>query len=87
MEFTTRLVLLANQNGHPLHIVTEEWTARPVLIQPRQTNGFDCGLWVLSNITAVLSGYPVTGLAEADICTLRHLFLQHLLALPPYIAA
>ncbi|GLB45913.1 hypothetical protein LshimejAT787_3800020 [Lyophyllum shimeji] len=83
MQLITRLVLVANRHGHSLHVVTEEgWTARPVVTDARQTNGVDCGLWVLANVGAVLSGFHVTGLVENNMPHLRALLLRHLLALP-----
>lgn len=86
MCFITRLIILANRNGHPLPVPTTGWTARPVLMEPRQTNGIDCGLWVLANIAAVLCGFPVTGLNEGDMNELRRSLLKHILALPAVIA-
>lgn len=86
MQLIMRLVIVANGNGHPLHVFIEEgWTARPVLVQARQTNGVDCGLWVLANIAAVMAGYHVTGLVEADINRLRSLLLKQLLVLPTFV--
>lgn len=86
MLLVTRLVLVANRNNRPLHVVTEEgWTARPVVVNARQTNGVDCGLWVLAAIAAVLSGYHTTGLEEGDMARLRYLLLQHLLRLPTHV--
>ncbi|KAF9455606.1 hypothetical protein BDZ94DRAFT_1179675, partial [Collybia nuda] len=33
-QLISRLVILSNQNGHPLHVITEEgWTAHPVLVR------------------------------------------------------
>lgn len=88
MDLVTRLVLVANRNGHPLRIVTDEgWTARPVITQARQTNGVDCGLWVLAHLAAVLSGFHTTGLLEGEMNTLRHLLFRRLLALPTYVPA
>ncbi|KAI5998306.1 hypothetical protein EDD15DRAFT_2386945 [Pisolithus albus] len=48
------------------------WTAYPVLLEPRQTNGHDCGVWVLAQMAAVLRGYEVTGMEEHDINHFRH---------------
>ncbi|KAF8229912.1 hypothetical protein L208DRAFT_1423974 [Tricholoma matsutake] len=83
MQLVLRLVLLANKNGQPLHIVTNEgWTAHPIAVHPMQTNSIDCGLWVLATIAAVLWGFHVTGIAEQDMVHFRVLLLQHLLILP-----
>ncbi|KAF9469487.1 hypothetical protein BDZ94DRAFT_692 [Collybia nuda] len=84
MRLVTRLVLLANKNGHPLHVVVEEgWTARPVLVQRRQFNGFDCGLFVLANILAVLHGCHVSAISQGEMQDFRERLLTHLLHLPP----
>ena len=32
-----------------------------------QTNGYDCGVWVLASIAAVLRGFDVTGFSKTDI--------------------
>ncbi|KAJ6629851.1 hypothetical protein B0H10DRAFT_1939485 [Mycena sp. CBHHK59/15] len=51
MVLITRMIILANRNGHPLHVTTEEepWIARPLipLGESRQSNEHDCGIWVL----------------------------------------
>ncbi|KAG6369442.1 hypothetical protein JVT61DRAFT_14860 [Boletus reticuloceps] len=50
------------------------WTASPVL--PRQSNGYDCGVWVLAQIAAVLRGAHVTNLTENDMPAFRrHLYI------------
>lgn len=83
MVFITRLVLLANRKDQPLYVVTEEgWIARPVSVDQKQTNGVDCGLWVLAVIAAVLSGSHVTGLLEGEMGRFRELLLDHVLVLP-----
>ncbi|KAG6907112.1 hypothetical protein DXG01_010488 [Tephrocybe rancida] len=83
--FIERLVVNANRHGHELHVVTEEgWTARPVLLRPCQTNGYDCGVWVLATIAAVLCGFHCSGLLESDMQALQSLILRHILALPVY---
>ena len=45
------------------------------LVEPRQTNGHDCGVWVLAQLAAILRGYEVTSIEENDIHHFRH-FLQ-----------
>jgi hypothetical protein len=62
---------------------SESWTARPISVSGEsssrshleylyqvhtlQTNDYDCGVWVLAAIAAVLRGYHVTALAEHDM--------------------
>jgi hypothetical protein len=36
-------------------------------LEPWQTNGYDCGVWVLAEIMAVLQGFHLTGLQEDDM--------------------
>jgi Ulp1 family protease len=46
-----------------------------------QTNGIDCGLWVLATIAAALRECHVTGLSEGSMNDLRKLLYRRLLAL------
>ena len=50
-----------------------------------QSNGIDCGLWVLSTIAAVFRGFYVTDMVEQDMVSFRALLFRHLLALPPLV--
>jgi Ulp1 family protease len=47
-----------------------------------QTNGVDCGLWVLAAIAAMLRGYQVTAFREGDMVAFREL-LYNYISLPP----
>ncbi|KAH7097510.1 hypothetical protein BKA62DRAFT_623799, partial [Auriculariales sp. MPI-PUGE-AT-0066] len=38
-----------------------------------QVNGVDCGLWTAANFAAIMRGYRVTGLQEADMTRFRQL--------------
>ncbi|KAG6898746.1 hypothetical protein C0993_004592, partial [Termitomyces sp. T159_Od127] len=51
---------------------------------PLSTNAFDCGVWMIANIAAILSGFSVTGVQEQDIIAVRHSLFQILAALPVY---
>ncbi|GLB38031.1 hypothetical protein LshimejAT787_0410820 [Lyophyllum shimeji] len=83
MRLIERLVMVANRKGYELHVVTDEgWTARPMVVEAQQTNGTDCGLWVLATIAAWLRGFHATGVSEGDMEELRRLLLRHLLVLP-----
>ncbi|KAG6849270.1 hypothetical protein H0H93_009877 [Arthromyces matolae] len=76
-HFIERLVVLANRQEHPLHVVTDEgWEVNPTLVQPCQTNGYDCGIWVLATIGAFLNGSHRTDLREQDMPVLRSLLLH-----------
>lgn len=82
MAFITSLVLCSNREGHPLHIITEEgWTAQPLLAQAVQSNSYDCGLWVLAAIAAVLRGKHTTGLVESEIGVFRQALLRNIVYL------
>ncbi|KAG6849090.1 hypothetical protein H0H93_011358, partial [Arthromyces matolae] len=87
-HFIERLVTLANRKEHPLHVVTAEgWEVNPTLVQPCQTNGYDCGVWVLATIAAFLNGSHRTDLREQDMPMLRSLLLRHILSLPVFKVA
>jgi Ulp1 family protease len=45
-------------------------------------NGYDCGVWVLASIAAVLRGFDVTGFGEADIPWFRQFLMYNILSLP-----
>ncbi|KAJ7439132.1 hypothetical protein FB451DRAFT_1151843 [Mycena latifolia] len=84
MVLITRMVVLANRNNHALYVSTEEecWMARPLFNIPRQSNGYDCGLWVLCMMAAILRGYAITGVSEAQMGLVRRLFTDHILGMP-----
>ena len=44
---------------------------------PLQHNGYDCGVWVVAQILAILRGFDVVRLSERDISRFRaFLFTQ-----------
>ncbi|KIM60890.1 hypothetical protein SCLCIDRAFT_123223, partial [Scleroderma citrinum Foug A] len=47
-----------------------------------QFNGYDCGLWVLAQITAVLHGYDITNLREGDMPEFCHYLQSLVLSIP-----
>ena len=49
---------------------------------PFQSNCYDCGIWVLVGIAAVLCGYDVTGLCEENIAHFRQYLGALVLSLP-----
>ncbi|KAG1722374.1 uncharacterized protein EDB91DRAFT_1240225 [Suillus paluster] len=81
-KLIARLFAMANKHGH--HILTDllGWVARPLNTQCLQHNSYDCGLWVLVTLTAVLCRRHVTGLREDDIHCLRHYLCTLTLSLP-----
>ncbi|KAK7064632.1 hypothetical protein R3P38DRAFT_2492092 [Favolaschia claudopus] len=88
MLLITRLVALANRNSHALHVTTEDpmekWEAHPLFQpgHPRQTNDYDCGIWVLSMMAAFMRGHSDTRLIESNIPWVRDVFRKHILSLP-----
>ncbi|KAH0832248.1 hypothetical protein J3R83DRAFT_13222, partial [Lanmaoa asiatica] len=73
MKFITRLLSIAKTIYHDAGLDFEigPWNARPVVIDVLQTNGHDCGIWVLANVAAILRGFDATGLRESDISAFR----------------
>ena len=49
-----------------------------------QSNTYDCGLWVLAGITAILRGFDITGLEEADMPWFRKYLAGLVMTLPAY---
>ncbi|KAJ7825175.1 hypothetical protein B0H13DRAFT_2375077 [Mycena leptocephala] len=49
---------------------------------PRQTNGYDCGLWVLCMMAAIMRGYRDVHLSEDDMPWVRGVFRDHVQTLP-----
>ncbi|KAF7367143.1 hypothetical protein MSAN_00974000 [Mycena sanguinolenta] len=86
MILITRLVVLANRHGHTLHVSTEEdpWIARPLFRvgRPLQTNGYDCGVWVLMMMASLLRGYARAAVTEGQMGFIRRLLTDYVLTLP-----
>ncbi|KAJ7917138.1 hypothetical protein B0H13DRAFT_1608630 [Mycena leptocephala] len=85
MILIARMVVLSNRQGHPLHISTgdEPWTAYPMFKNHgQQTNGHDCGLWVLCTLAAVMRGFAGAEVYEGDMPTVRTLFADLIQTLP-----
>ncbi|KAG6852744.1 hypothetical protein C0991_009387 [Blastosporella zonata] len=55
-----------------------------IKLHPCQSNGYDCGVWVLATIASVLCGYHVSDLSESDMPTLRRRLLENILALSEF---
>jgi hypothetical protein len=83
MRLIARMIALANSSGKTLNVATEGWTARPVSVQSRQSNVYDCGVWVLAGIAATLRGFHVTGLEECDMLQFRSFMLRLACTLTP----
>ncbi|KAG2737448.1 hypothetical protein P692DRAFT_20761725 [Suillus brevipes Sb2] len=82
MRLIARFLAVARQHGHHVHIDLAGWVARPLNTKRLQNNDFDCGVWVLAAIFAVIRGSRVTGLHEQDMGNLRRYVRSMVLALP-----
>ncbi|KAF7334068.1 hypothetical protein MVEN_02312400 [Mycena venus] len=62
----------------------EPWSAYPMFKVNRgyQTNGHDCGLWVLCTLAAVMRGFTGAEVYEADMPAVRKLFADLIRTLP-----
>jgi Ulp1 family protease len=54
MKLIAWLLSIAQDHRGSDLIDIKGWVARPLVVQPLQTNGYDCGLWVLTVIAVVL---------------------------------
>ena len=97
VHLVERLVVLANRHGHQLHLVSEPWTARPLLVcllifkrqslislqlEVCQTDGHNCGLWVLTCVGAILRGFHRAVAVEQDMPALRQNLFRLITSLP-----
>ncbi|KIL55541.1 hypothetical protein M378DRAFT_90770, partial [Amanita muscaria Koide BX008] len=83
MQLISRFVVLARKHGgSSLHVEMDGWVAQLITTGAFQTNGHDCGLWVLAILGAVLQGFDSTGLYESDMARFRYILYHCILALP-----
>lgn len=84
MKLIVRLSTIAGAHGHCAvpQANFEGWVANPLIVKSLQTNGYDCGVWVLAGIWAVLRGHEVTSHTEASISRVRSAILTAILDLP-----
>ncbi|KAL0573317.1 hypothetical protein V5O48_008639 [Marasmius crinis-equi] len=82
------LVKLAQDNGEAFassnFLCLSNWTARPLEIRRKQTNGYDCGVWVLWVISAVMRGFDYALLEESEIGAFRKYLARTIRTLPAY---
>ncbi|KAK1222720.1 hypothetical protein PQX77_014425 [Marasmius sp. AFHP31] len=71
----SRLVDLAKDHGYPPTFPSLStlscWTARPLQMDRVQHNGYDCGVWILWIITAVVRGFDYACIDEQFITRFR----------------
>ncbi|KAJ7593008.1 hypothetical protein C8J56DRAFT_1045445 [Mycena floridula] len=87
VDLVQGLIDLANKNGHDLNVPVNEWIVTPIVNSSSklQTNGYDCGVWVLAMIFAVLRGAErMGGLQERDMKEIRRSVLKAICSLPAY---
>lgn len=72
MNLIARLLSIAHQRRGSHIVDLKGWVARPLSINPLQTNSYDCGLWVLAALAAVLRGAHRPGMREEDMIAYRH---------------
>lgn len=83
MKLIERFLTVARQRHSGVQIDLEGWKARVLNVNPCQSNTYDCGLWVLAAMIAVLRGRHVTGLHEEQMSDLRHYLCNLVLSIPP----
>ncbi|KAJ7235176.1 hypothetical protein B0H12DRAFT_1027608, partial [Mycena haematopus] len=47
-----------------------------------QTNGYDCGLWVLCMMAAIMRGHRDVRISETDMPRVRRVLSDHIQTLP-----
>ncbi|EEB95617.1 hypothetical protein MPER_05378 [Moniliophthora perniciosa FA553] len=57
----------AHRNKMVMNTPLRGWVAKPSSVRSRQSNSYDCGVWVLSGIAAVLRGFDIEDLREEDL--------------------
>ncbi|KAK1226972.1 hypothetical protein PQX77_010040 [Marasmius sp. AFHP31] len=82
----TRLVKLAQDQGYTLAATTflclSDWSAHALDTVRRQTNDYDCGIWVLWVVAAVTRGFDYAYLEEKDIVRFRKYLARMIRSLP-----
>lgn len=82
MKLIERFLTIARQRHSDVQIDLGGWQTRVLNVYPCQSNNYDCGLWVLAAMIAVLRGRHVTGLHEVQMCDLRHYLYSLVLSVP-----
>lgn len=82
MKLIERFLTIARQRHSGVEIDLDGWKTRAINAKPCQSNTYDCGLWVLAAMTAVLRGRHVTNLQEEQMSDWRHYICSMVLSLP-----
>ncbi|KAG7090139.1 hypothetical protein E1B28_011747 [Marasmius oreades] len=79
-----RLIATANDHGVKLTPPTPGWIAWPLMLQRLQSNDYDCGVWILFVMTAILRGKIIPTTTEKEIMEFRSLLVRLIRYLPLY---
>ncbi|KAG1792064.1 uncharacterized protein HD556DRAFT_588299 [Suillus plorans] len=77
MRLIERYLTIARQRHSDVQIDLEDWRGRML-----NTNAYDCGLWILAAMIAVLRGRHFSNLHEAQMSDLRHYLRSLVLSVP-----
>ncbi|KAG2739058.1 hypothetical protein P692DRAFT_20756820 [Suillus brevipes Sb2] len=84
MKLVCRLLMIARQREKEVHVNLDGWVARPLTVKSLQTNGYDCGVWILAAMIAVLRGRHITRLQEDEMSDLRYYLRARILSIPVF---
>ncbi|OJT12711.1 hypothetical protein TRAPUB_10739 [Trametes pubescens] len=70
-QLVYKLHRLAEDYKHGPFQLDGDWVSYPLLKEPVQKNGYDCGVWVLACIAAILRGFHVVFLTSEQITEFR----------------
>ncbi|KAK0433323.1 hypothetical protein EV421DRAFT_1997524 [Armillaria borealis] len=89
LSFIEAIATCARQRGCdiPVFDTPEPWKVTTLITRPIQHNGYDCGVWVLSQIHALLRGHRQTAIKEVDIVNFRAHCLSMVLGLSTWNSA
>ncbi|KAG2053236.1 cysteine proteinase [Suillus hirtellus] len=82
MKLIQRYLTIARRLHSDVQIDLEGWRGLMLNIAPCQTNAYDCGLWILAAMIAVLRGRHLTNLEQTQMSDLRHYLRSLVLSVP-----
>lgn len=82
MKLIVRLSVIAHAKGYTVPQDSfHGWIANPLMVRGVQSNDYDCGVWTLAGIWAVLKGFDVTSHTEDSISCVRSCILLGILSI------
>ncbi|KAG7087101.1 hypothetical protein E1B28_013082 [Marasmius oreades] len=78
----TLLVDAAQEQGHLRSVPKHGWVVQPLNIKRLQSNGHDCGVWILYAMTAVLRGKTIPFTPEEEMVGFRAWLSRMIRCLP-----